>query len=54
MISPLYPNQVKAIQEDVNLYDMLALIDAIRIGRPREHAKAIELLAQIFDHQYAL
>ena len=53
MISPLYPNQVKAIQKDVNLYDMLALIDAIRIGRPREHAKAIELLTQIFDHQYA-
>ncbi len=53
MIAPLYPNQVKAIQQDQNLYDMLALIDAIRIGRPREHAKAIELLTQIFDHQYA-
>jgi hypothetical protein len=52
MISALYPNQVKAVKKDNNLYDMLALIDAVRLGRPREHAKAIELLNQLFNRQY--
>jgi hypothetical protein len=51
MISPLYPNQVKAIKQYNHLFDRLALIDAVRLGRPREHAKAIELLTQIFNHQ---
>ena len=52
-IQPLYPNQVLAAGDDGLLYDMLALIDAIRIGKARECEKAIELLEQIFDKTYA-
>jgi hypothetical protein len=40
------------MQDGVKLYDVLALINAVRIGGFREHAKALELLAQkSFDHQ---
>ena len=52
-ISPLYANQVRAALEDENLYHMLALLDAIRIGKTRECEKALELLKQIFDGVYA-
>ncbi len=38
-INPLYPNQVKAVLADENLYDMLALVDAIRVGKVREQKK---------------
>jgi hypothetical protein len=48
-IIPLYPNQIKAVLIDEKLYDMLALVDAIRVGKVRECAKAIELLRQIFE-----
>lgn len=43
-ITPLYPNQVLAIKEDHNLYDLLALVDSIRVGRVREVEKALDLL----------
>ncbi|WP_304066995.1 hypothetical protein [Pedobacter glucosidilyticus] len=52
-VAPLYPNQVKAALEDQNLYQMLSLVDAIRIGKPRECEKALELLRQLFNRQYA-
>jgi len=52
-ISPLYPNQVKAALLDENLYQMLSLLDAIRIGKPRECEKALELFKQFFNKQYA-
>ena len=35
-IMPLYPTVPKACTEDEKLYDLLALIDAIRIGNARE------------------
>ncbi|EOR96427.1 hypothetical protein ADIARSV_0330 [Arcticibacter svalbardensis MN12-7] len=53
VIQPLYPNQVLAAGDNGQLYDMLALIDAIRAGKTRECEKAIELLEQIFDKPYA-
>ncbi|MBD3749950.1 MAG: hypothetical protein IE931_10670 [Sphingobacteriales bacterium] len=53
MIAPLYPNQIKAVKIDPKLYNMLALVDAVRLGKPREQTKAIELLNLIFDGQYA-
>ncbi len=34
--SPLYPNAVKAAAADPELYDLLALVDAVRGGRARE------------------
>ncbi|RFS19051.1 hypothetical protein DVR12_25480 [Chitinophaga silvatica] len=35
-IEPFYPNQIKAIKEDQELYKLLALLDVIRVGRLRE------------------
>lgn len=52
-IQPLYPNQIPAAQDDLYLYDMLALIDSIRVGRIRECEKAIELLKHLFNKEYA-
>jgi hypothetical protein len=52
-INPLYANQAQAALADENLYQMLALIDAVRVGKVRECDKAIELLKQIFNRQYA-
>lgn len=47
-VSPLYPNQPKAALADENLYAMLALVDAIRVGKVREREKALELLRKQF------
>lgn len=52
-IAPLYPNQVYAALKDEPLYDKLALIDAIRVGKVREQKKALELLKQSFELVYA-
>lgn len=52
-VSPLYPNQIKAALADESLYQMLSLLDAIRIGKPRECEKAMDLLKQLFSKQYA-
>lgn len=49
-ILPLYPSVVAAIKEDAVLYELLALIDAIRVGRAREKELAIqELKKRIVD-----
>ena len=36
-ITPLYPSVIKAIRKDPQLYEMLALLDAVRI-RARQRA----------------
>lgn len=43
-IEPLHPNVPAACMEDKNLYELLALIDALRIGRKREKQIAMEEL----------
>src|SRR3546814_1554903 len=43
-ITPLYPKAVLVALGDGTLYEMLALIDAIRAGRTRAQQKALELL----------
>lgn len=48
-IPPLYANQIAAAQDDPHLYDMLALIDAVRVGRRREVEKGTELLKELFS-----
>lgn len=48
-ITPFYPNQVKAVLQDDKLYDMLALVDSIRVGKVREKDKAVDLLKKCFD-----
>ena len=35
-IEPLYPSVPAAARKDVELYELLALIDALRVGRARE------------------
>jgi hypothetical protein len=48
-IQPLYPKQVIAALHDQRLYDMLALVDAIRVGKSREKAIAVEYLSNYFN-----
>ena len=43
-IVPLYDNVVKAVERDPILYELLALVDALRVGRVREKKFAIEEL----------
>ena len=51
-IEPLYPNAPDAALADPNLHELLALIDALRIGRARERAAAItELQHRILTHE---
>jgi hypothetical protein len=47
-IKPLYPSVPKAIQSDVHLYELLALIDALRVGRVREQKLAAQELSERF------
>jgi len=45
-LKPLYKTVVQAVKKDQKLYELLALIDAIRSGRARERALAEEELKQ--------
>ena len=47
-VEPLYPSVIKAVQKDVQLYELLALIDALRIGRAREQKLAMQELEERF------
>lgn len=49
-ILPLYPSVIDAVKQDETLYELLALVDAIRVGRAREKELAIqELKKRITD-----
>jgi len=43
-ITPFHPNQVQAAKSDERLYEMLALVDALRVGKTREKEMAKEEL----------
>ena len=43
-ITPLYPSVVDAVQKDDKLHELLALVDAIRVGRAREKEIAVKEL----------
>ena len=45
-IIPLYPSVVEAVQKDYKLYELLALIDALRVGKAREREIAISELKE--------
>jgi hypothetical protein len=47
-IVPLYPSVPKALKNAPRLYEMLTLVDAIRLGRTRERKLAIEELKNRF------
>lgn len=52
-IEPLYTSVVQASKSDSPLYQLLALVDALRIGRARERNLAEEELKQRINHAYA-
>lgn len=53
-VAPLYPSVIKAIRTDPQLYELLALVDAIRVGKARETKIAIEELnKRIKENIYA-
>lgn len=43
-IEPLYPNAIQASQNDEELYELLALIDSLRVGKVREQNMAMDFL----------
>ncbi len=45
-ILPLYRSVPAAVKEDLELYELLSLIDALRVGRVREQNIAIQELKQ--------
>jgi hypothetical protein len=46
-IDPLYKSMPEACLKDAKLYEALALVDALRIGRAREKNLAQDLLTQL-------
>jgi len=49
-IVPLYPSVIQAAEQDEKLYQLLALADALRVGRARERKLAVaELKKRIFN-----
>ena len=44
MIEPLYPRIPKAAKADQSFYELLALVDAIRVGKSREYKMAADEL----------
>ncbi len=52
--SPLYRSVPNAAKNDPELYEWLALVDAIRGGRVREKQKAIQLIKRKFKHYDAI
>ncbi len=45
-IEPLYPTVVQAVANDPLLYELLALVDAVRVGKAREVKLAVDELAK--------
>jgi hypothetical protein len=52
-IEPLYKNAPKAALEDRKLYDLLALVDALRVGRTREYKIASDQITRIIQYEEA-
>lgn len=50
-IPPFHPRQAYAAKLDIQLYEMLALIDALRVGKTREKKIAKEELKQKILHE---
>lgn len=47
-IQPLYPSVVQAVKNDHLLYELLALTDALRVGKAREKELALDALKKHF------
>ena len=48
-VEPLHPSAPFAAMQDAKLYDMLALFDALRVGKARERNMAMERLQALID-----
>lgn len=48
-VEPLHPSVPFAATQDAKLYDMLALFDALRVGKARERGMALERLQALID-----
>ncbi|WP_207388006.1 hypothetical protein [Hylemonella gracilis] len=48
-VEPLHPSVPYAAMQDAKLYDMLALFDALRVGKARERGMALERLQALID-----
>jgi hypothetical protein len=48
-IEPLHPSVPFAAMQDAKLYEMLALFDALRVGKAREKGMALERLEALID-----
>ena len=48
-IEPLYPSVPEAVQRDEELYELLVIVDALRMGRAREKEIAINELTKRFE-----
>lgn len=46
-VAPLVPSAPSLMQLNPRLYELLALVDAIRIGRARDRKRAVQLLRQL-------
>ena len=51
MIQPLYPNVPKAAKADHTFYELLALVDAVRVGKSRESKIAADELHKRIQSQ---
>ena len=54
VIEPFYERQAEAAREDSGFYLLLALVDAIRVGRVRESKMANDELKRILLNQRTL
>ena len=52
-LEPLFKPIRKAIEQDPKLYELLALVDAIRDGRARERKLAEDKLTALITHAYS-
>ncbi len=52
-IEPLYPSVPQLVQQDTPLYELLSLLDALRVGKARERNIAIEELTKRIRNNYA-
>lgn len=50
-IEPLYSRQVDSVKEDALFYKLLALVDVLRVGKPREIKLAVAELEKIVCHE---
>lgn len=52
-ITPLYESVPQLVQKDAQLYELLSLVDALRVGKAREKDLAIQELTKRIGGQYA-